>query len=396
MSGNVSSGARSGVPPRVAFVSGSPRTLLGARSSLIRALVAQGSPVLCAAPNFSTEQASQLLVLGAEQATFELTPKGPQLLADWNVKRELVQLFRNWEPDVVIAMTERVMALALLAARRAHVRRRVALFNGFVARGGRGSDADVDPFRASPRLLARALKAADSAVFHNRDDLREVMDAGALPRDLPHTILPGAGVDLAAFPAVPLPPVADGAVFLMVSALDEAKGVIDYCEVARRLKERAPRAEFLLAGPAADGATAISANVLRPYSEAVTFLGALADVRPALARSHVFVYPSHGEGMPRAVMEALAVGRPVITTSTPGCRETVDDCVNGMLVLAGNVPALEDAMARMLKRPDQLPSMARASRLKAERHFDERRVLSKWLELLGLEVSLPSAISRAA
>ncbi len=382
MRGGIALGRDVDACARVAFVSGSPRTLLGGRSSLIQALVAKGAPVLCAAPYFSTEQASQLLMLGAEQATFDLSAKGPQLFSDWNVKRELVRLFRTWKPDIVVAMTERVMALALLAAQRARVGRRVALINGFVARGGMALDADFDPFRASPRLLARALRAADAAVFHNRDDLRQVVDAAVLPKDLDHMILPGAGVDLAAFAAQPLPPVADGAVFVMISALDEAHGVLDYCEAARRLKERAPRAEFLLAGPASDGATAISADVLRPYSGAVTFLGALADVRPTLARSHVFVYPSYGEGMPRAVVEALAVGRPVITAATPGCRETVDDCVNGMLVSRGNVPALEDAMARMLMRPDQLASMARASRLKAERHFDEVRVLSRWLELL--------------
>lgn len=393
MKRGVSSGEEAGALPRVAFVSGSPRTLLGSRSSLIGVLVAHGAPVLCVAPHFSTEQSSQLLMLGAEQATFDLTPKGPRLLADWSVKRELLQVLRTWKPEIVVAMSERVMALALLAGQRARVGRRIALVNGFAARGGMASDVDVDPFRASPRLLARALKASDAAVFHNRDDLRRLVDAGALPDNINHAILPGAGVDLASFAAVPLPPVSDGAVFLMVSALDEARGVLDYCEAAQRLKERAPRAEFLLAGPASDGATAISTDVLRPYSGAVTFLGALADVRPTLARSHVFVYPSHGEGMPRAVLEALSVGRPVITTATPGCRETVDDCVNGMLVPSGNVPALEDAMSRILKRPDQLPSMARASRLKAERHFDEGRVLQRWLQLLGFDTLRSGAIS---
>lgn len=397
MKDSVSPVAETGSLPRVAFVSGSARTLLGSRSGLIRMLVAKKVPVLCVAPHFSTEQASQLLMLGAEQATFELAPKGPQLLADWRMKRELLELFRNWKPDIVVAMTERVMALALLAARQARVARRIAIFNGFVARGGAGTDVDVDPFRASPRLLARALKVADAAVFHNRDDLREVLDAGALPGGLEHEIMPGAGVNISEFSEQTLPPVADGAVFLMVSALDEAHGVLEYCEAARRLKERAPRTEFLLAGPAGDGVSAISADVLRPFAGAVTFLGTLADVRPTLAKSHVFVYPSHREGMPLALLEALAIGRPIITTATPGCRETVDDCVNGMLVAPRNVPALEDAMARMLMRPDQLPSMARASRLKAERHFNEARVLSRWLALLGLDaVHHTSSETRAA
>lgn len=389
MRDSVASGVEIGALPRVAFISGSPRTLLGSRSSLIKALVAKGVPVLCAAPQFSTEQASQLLMLGVEQATFDLEPKGPRLLADWRVEREILELFRKWKPDVVVAMTERVMALALLAARRARIGRRIALINGFAPRGGSASEADVDPYIAAPRLLARALKAADVAVFHNRDDLRDVIVTGVMPRSFNYMVLPGAGVDLSAFATQPLPPVSDGAVFVMVSALDDAHGVLTYCEAARRLKERAPRTEFLLAGPAADSATAISADVLRPYSGAVTFLGALADVRPTLARSHVFVYPSKREGMPRAVLEALAVGRPIITTATPGCRETVDDCVNGMLVAPGNVPELEDAMARMLMRPDQLPSMARASRHKAERHFDERRVLSRWLDIVGLDGAHP-------
>lgn len=396
MRGRTPSQAAVGAPPRVALVSGSARTLLGARASLIRALVARGAPVLCLAPHFSTEQASQLLVLGAEHATFALQPKGPALLADWQVRRELVEAFRAWKPDIVVGMTERVMALALLAARRVRVGRRIALLNGFVARGGMAGDAENDPFRASPRLLARALKVADVAVFHNRDDLRELSEAGALRAELACAILPGAGVDLGAFEVATLPPVSDGAVFLMISTLDGAHGVLDYCEAARRLKERAPRAEFLLAGPGSDGATAIGAEVLRPYAGVVTFLGALADVRPALARSHVFVYPSHGEGMPRAVLEALAAGRPVITTSAPGCRETVDDCVNGMLVPPGNVPALEDAMARMLMRPDQMASMARASRLKAERNFDEKRVIARWLDLLGLDASEQSSASSQA
>ncbi len=382
---------RRGVPdpgpqtlPRVALVAGSARTLIGARGGLIRALVARGVPVLCLAPHFSMEQTAQLLVLGAEHATFTLEPKGPAFVADWQVGRALGEEFRQWRPDIVVGMSERVMALSLLAARRARVGRRIALFNGFVARGGDVFDADKDPLRASPRLLARALKAADAAVFHNRDDLKEVADTLGLDEKLDCRVLPGAGVDLAAFSAVPLNSVSHGAVFVMIAALDEARGVLDFCEAARRLKARAPRAEFLLAGPVADTATAIGAELLRPYAVAVTFLGALADVRPTLAKAHVFVYPSHGEGMPRAILEALAVGRPIITTATPGCRETVDDCVNGMLVAQGNVAALEDAMARMLMRPDQLASMARASRLKAERHFDERAVTAAWLNLFGV------------
>ena len=378
-------------PQRVALVAGTPRTLLGARGPLIRALIARGIEVLCVAPHFSSEQQSQLLVLGAEHATFNLAPKGPAILADWAIKRELVETLRKWAPDTVIAMSERVMALAVLAARRARVPGRIALFNGFVARGGVGMEADVDPLRASPRLLSRALKASNRAIFHNRDDLRQVKRDVGLPSSLEAMIISGSGVDLDVFSATPLPPLVDGAVFLMVSSLDQTKGVLEYCEAARRVKARAPRAEFLHAGPAGEGASAIGADLLRPYSDTVTFLGPLSDVRPALSRCHAFVYPSHREGMPKAVLEALAVGRPIITTAVAGCRDTADDCVNGMLVRPQNVDALEDAMARLLVRPDLMASMARASRAKAERHFDERQVMAAWLGLLALPAKEPKA-----
>lgn len=369
---------------RVALVSGAAHTLLASRAPLIRALVARKCAVLCLAPDFSSEQEAKLAFLGTQAATFELSPKGPKLLADWRVCRTLADTLAAWKPDVVIGMTERVMALAMIGARRARIARRIALVNGFAPR-----DMDLvvreDRLRAPPRLLAKALKAAHVGVFHNRDDRRSLEREGLLPAGLATRVLPGAGVDLATFAAVPLPSISEGLVFLMIATLDEARGVLDFCKAAERIKARAPQAQFLLAGPMGSSATSLKPDVLRAYADAVTFLGPLVEVGPALAACHVFVYPSRREGMPRAVLEALASGRPVITTATPGCRDTVDDCVNGCLVGPGDVSGLEDAMAGLLKRPDLLASMARASRLKAERHFDERSVLAAWLELIGLE-----------
>jgi glycosyltransferase involved in cell wall biosynthesis len=98
----------------------------------------------------------------------------------------------------------------------------------------------------------------------------------------------------------------------------------------------------------------------------------------------VFVYPSHVEGMPLAVLEALATGRPVITTDTPGCRETVDEKVSGCLVPPGDSEALMRAMRSFLKRPDLIPSLSRAARLKAERRFDSTDVNRTVESVLGL------------
>lgn len=112
--------------------------------------------------------------------------------------------------------------------------------------------------------------------------------------------------------------------------------------------------------------------------------GTLEDVRPALAGCHVFVYPSYAEGMPRAVLEALATGRPVITTRTAGCKDTIDEKVSGSLVPPANAQELAATMAGYLARPELLPIGARAARLKAQRRFDVRDVNATLLRVLGV------------
>jgi glycosyltransferase involved in cell wall biosynthesis len=377
---------------RVAFVGGSARNLVMMRAPLMRALMARGIPVMAVAPHFSADEEAKLEAMHVERATFALTPRGPRLLADFQIVRELKDKLAAWQADAVLASGGRVMSLALIAAARARVARRIALVNGLPSVSALAADKGApDLSAASPRLLARGLAAATAAVLHNRDDQRRLLRTGALAASLPTLIVPGAGVDLAAFAVQPLPSAANGIVFLMLATLDRARGVLDYCAAARDLKARAPQARFLLAGPAGDGPTGLKPEALRPYADAVTFLGPLVDVRPALAECHVVVYPSHAEGMPRAILEALATGRPVVTTETPGCRDTVDDRVNGCLVPAGDAAALQLAMASFLKRPDLLPAMARASRLKAERHFDERAVIAQMLDVIGVAEAVSAA-----
>ena len=182
----------------------------------------------------------------------------------------------------------------------------------------------------------------------------------------------------------PLPPVNNGLVFLMIARLDEAKGVRDYCEAARIAKAKAPNATFQLAGTPGTAKTAISGDAIKSYADCVTYVGELDDVRTALGKCHVYVYPSHAEGMPRSVLEALAAGRPIITTNVPGCRDTVDERINGCLVPPADVPGLAIGMESFLKRPDLIPSLARASRAKAERRFDVTAVNRTLLGVLGL------------
>jgi glycosyltransferase involved in cell wall biosynthesis len=116
----------------------------------------------------------------------------------------------------------------------------------------------------------------------------------------------------------------------------------------------------------------------------VQYIGPQADPRPLMARTHAFVMPAIGDAVPAQLIEAIALGRPVITTTSRGCRAAVDGGTNGMLVPPGDPAALAIAMARLLLRPDLIPSMARASRSLAESRYDSRRINAQLLNALGL------------
>jgi glycosyltransferase involved in cell wall biosynthesis len=123
---------------------------------------------------------------------------------------------------------------------------------------------------------------------------------------------------------------------------------------------------------------------LAALGSAVEYLGPAEDVAALLSQCHVFVYPSHAEGMPQPVLAAMAAGRPIITTNVAGCRDTVDERVNGCLVEPRNPRALAAAMESFLKRPDLIAPIARASRAKAERFCGIETVNSALIAALGL------------
>jgi glycosyltransferase involved in cell wall biosynthesis len=169
----------------------------------------------------------------------------------------------------------------------------------------------------------------------------------------------------------------------MISRLERRRGVAEYAAAAVQVRERAPGARFLLAGPPGRESDALTPEQLGAGG-AIEYLGEVDDVRPLLAQCHVYVYPSHGEGMPRSVLEAMACGRPIITSSAPGCRETVDEHVNGWLVQPGHMKGIAGAMETYLRRPDLIPSAASASRSKAERNFDQEGVNAALLDVLQM------------
>ena len=232
------------------------------------------------------------------------------------------------------------------------------------------------------RLYAAALAKNPVVIFQNNDDVEDFVSAGIIDRGQARTVR-GSGVNLEQFAPVPLPP---APVFVMVARLLRSKGVLIYAEAAREVRRQHPEARFLLVGMTDPGPDGVSNAEIGDWSDyGVEYLGPKADVRPSISESSVFVLPSYyREGTPRSALEAMAMGRAIITTDAPGCRETVRQGENGYLVPVRDIGALRDAMIRLVENEAARAAMGQASLAIAREIFDVHKVNRELFRHLGI------------
>jgi glycosyltransferase involved in cell wall biosynthesis len=366
---------------RIAIVCSPGTPLLQLRDVLIGEARTRGRKVLVVAPEFSGAEVRSLTDLGAEHATFVPDASGLKLFSDWKAVAGLKQILGEWAPHVVVACGSQTMIYGALAAKAVGVGRIVLIVDGLPEHRFTGPLAadEMPAWR-----YGQALRAADEVVFHNRDDLALLKKLALVPDELSATVVSGGGVDLEHQAVLQLPPLGHGLVFLMIASLDWRRGIKEYCEAAKILRTRAPGLRCLLAVLPDEGAKAIDMAELALQAN-VEYVGLAEDHAELLTEAHVFVYPGCAEGMPRPLLQALAAGRPIVTTNVAGCRETVDERVNGVLVAPRDSEALAEAMESFLRRPDLIPAMARASRGKAERFDSVAAVRRTMLGVVGIE-----------
>ena len=353
------------------------------RGPLIEAMVAAGHEVFAAAPEIDPEIGAKVSALGAIPVTIRLGRASLNPLRALATARDLRRLMRELRPDIVVAYTITPIVLGAPAAKAAGVKRFVALVTGL----GYAFTGGSEPKRLLSRFLGlltyrRAFRLTDIAIFQNPDDRDEFQRLKLLPPDLPVEIVNGSGVDLDHYPIAPLPAEPS---FLMIARFLKDKGVREFGEAAARLKRSHPHIRISLAGWLDHSPDAIDASDLDDYAAAgIELLGRLEDVRPAIAAASIYVLPSYREGTPRSVLEAMAMGRPIVTTDAPGCRETVIDGENGFLVRPRDAESLHEAMLRFVAQPGLIASMGKRSREIAERKYDVRRVNEALMYFDGL------------
>lgn len=384
--------------PKLLIAINTSWNIVNFRTGLIRGLIAKGYDVVVAAPRdrFSDEITPRT---GARFVELPMRGHGRSPTEDAALLTRFVALMRRERPAAFLGFTVKPNVFGSLAAQLCGVPR----VNNIAGLGSvfneRGATAKIVVL-----LYRIALRGAHRVFFQNDDDL-SLFVARRIVRRAQTALLPGSGVDTARFVPGDRPlPAADAPfTFLLIARLLREKGVAELVEAARIVRAAHPRIRVQILGPVdAANPASIPRAQLDQWAAAgdIEYLGTADDVRPFLAAADCFVLPSYyREGTPRALLEAAAMAKPIITTDMPGCRDVVDPGSNGFLVPPRDVQALAERMAEMAAAPAEVvEAMGRASRRKAEGDFDERIVVERYLGALDavLTPGNPAGGSRQA
>ncbi len=361
--------------------------ILNFRRPLVAAMLADGHKITILAPPDGT--VGQLEALGCRFVPLEMDVKGLSPLADLALTRRLRYHFRTLTPDAVFSFTIKNNIFGALASRGLDfpfIPNVTGLGTAFLSSGLLRRMAEV--------LYRGAFRSLPVVFFQNGDD-RELFLSRGLVEEHQARLLPGSGIDPEHFSPEPLPE-SDKVRFLMIARLLRDKGVVEYAEAARQVREAHPKAIFQLLGPlGAENRSAIPPEMLESWQQsgAIEYLGESEDVRREIAAADCVVLPSYREGAPRTLIEAASMERPLIATDVPGCRAVIEENRTGFLCAPRDVESLSAACRRMLSlTPADRNKLGRAGRGKMVREYDQAIVIESYRAALAeARLSTPRA-----
>lgn len=355
---------------KIVVLSSYTTSLFWFRIDMMQAFLNAGYDVVAVGDAPEAEWCDKFLQLGIRYRQIPVQRNGTNPIADLKTLSAICKLLKSERPDKIFSYQAKTVIYGGIAARICGIR------DVFPLIAGTGSVFWGNGWK---RRLIRAvltaeykigLKKASHIFFQNRDDLSAFLSHSILSKERV-VMINGSGVNLEKFAFTPLP---NAVGFLCISRLIRDKGVYEYLEAARGIHKRHPNIHCVLVGPFDTNPSAICADELQPFIDdgSIEYVGEQKDVRPFLRACTAFVLPSYHEGIPKTALEAMAIGRPVITTDAPGCREVVTDRKNGYTVPVKNVDAIVKAMEKIIADPLQTQRMAVAAREIAEEKYDVR------------------------
>lgn len=362
----------------------------GFRADLIRVLLNQGHQVYAFTSEYTAEDLKKIKQLGATPITYELNRGGLNPLSDIIATYKLSKKIREIKPDLVFSYFSKPVIFGTIAAKLAKVPKIIGMLEGLgytFTEQPQGLNKKIKLIKKIQVFLYKiALPQLDKLIFLNPDDPKDLLEPYSIKVHNVE-ILGGIGLNLKDYPYQPLSNIQQPVNFLFIGRLLKEKGIHDFIEAAKKVKEKYPETQFTVLGaidPYNLGALKQSELDELISSNIIDYPGHVDNVKDWIANCHVFVLPSYREGVPRSTQEAMAIGRAVITTDVPGCRETVVNGVNGFIVAKWNPEALAEKMIYFIEHPEQIEKMGYESYKIAQEKFDAEIVNYRLINILGL------------
>lgn len=366
----------------------SPRTLIGFRGKLMEALMINNE-VSVFTPKIHQENVKkQLLAMGITIYENELDGSNVSIFSDLNYAYQLYKLIKKTKPDVFFPYTFKPVIYGSLVANFCKVKHIVPMLTGLGYHFSDQSNNKSIIKRITKSLLKWSLKAKKNIrlILQNKDDYQTLLNANIIDKAHETSIVNGSGVDLLFYNYSK--PTIKETTFLMIARLINAKGIKEYFDAATIIKRNNPDVKFKLIGPKDHNIDAIDEALYHQIvaGKLVDYLGEVEDVRPYIKACSVVVLPSYyGEGIPRCLLEGMAIGRALITSNSVGCKETISPSKsdqNGFLIPIKNSKILAEKMQHFISNPSDLISFGKNSRLYAQKKFDVNLINLQMLEVL--------------
>jgi glycosyltransferase involved in cell wall biosynthesis len=365
---------------KIIIIGASPESLINFRGELLSSLSLKND-VLAMASSIVENVSYKLNKKNLSYKSFPVQNNGMNPFVDFGTWRALRKIFKLYRPSIIMAYTIKPIIWGGIASKSVPNSRFYALITGL----GFTFQGDSFKRKALTKLVTFlykiALKNSKAVIFQNTDNRDIFVSKGIVELSKTH-IVNGSGVDLEKYKVENLP--RGGIKFLCLSRLLGEKGLREYAEAARIVKNKFPNVEFNLIGPEDSSPDAIPLNEVDTWSDYINYKGSTDDVRPHIKDSHVYVLPSYHEGLPRSTLEAMSMGRPVLTTNAVGCKETVEEGINGFKVLIKSSEALAKKMIWFIENSDQIGKMGIESRKMAEDKFDVHKVNKEMLKIMEI------------
>jgi glycosyltransferase involved in cell wall biosynthesis len=358
-----------------------PSYLINFRGELLKSMTTHGSNVTTISNIPTNIQMASLEAFDVASDFVTFSRGKLSVTSDLKVFIELIKKYKAIKPCIVLAYTIKPVIWGGIAARFfPNIQ-----FYGLVTGLGFAFQGDSFKRKLLTKLVVSlykiSLKNSKAIIFQNKDNRDIFIEKGIVPISKTH-IVNGSGVNIKKYSVVGFP---KGNIrFLCIARLLGEKGLREYAQAAQIVRDKFPNVEFDLVGQADPSPDSIPLREVNSWSDYINYKGPTSDVRPYIKNSHVHVLPSYHEGLPRSTLEAMSMGRPILTTNAVGCKDTVENGVNGFKVQVGSVDELVVKMIWFIENGGQIKNMGLESRRMVEDKFDVHKVNKEMLKIMDI------------